>query len=308
MARKELIERLDSRRSLPEIQSLRNTEKMSNAMTDNGLPSYEKAPVIETVVGVQFEPWTGFSNAHLGAFWQKIDNGAWPVVRDMPPLPRQEEQFSDDGQWGKMLRLQITQSPLARVQILNPALDRMIQLQNGRMHLNWLGEDGGQYPRYASIRKEFAGILDQLLEFADEKKLGKLSPDHWEVTYVNHIPKGTVWESPSDWSFFRPLGSAPTVEGVFQAESFSGEWHFVIPDERGRLHVHWQHAKQEKDEGAELIRLTLTARGAVSIGEDPKTGILAGIDLGRSTIVKAFQALMTDRASQAWGVEHGTGH
>ena len=62
------------------------------------LPKYEKPPVVETVLGLQFNPLSAFTNAHLGAFWQSLGVEAWPTVTDKPPLPRQEERFTPDAQ------------------------------------------------------------------------------------------------------------------------------------------------------------------------------------------------------------------
>ena len=104
--------------------------------------------------------------------------------------------------------------------------------------------------------------------------------------------------SPSDWSFFKPINSIPTIDGLIEAESFSGEWHFVIPEERGRLHVNWQHATQDDAEDSQYIRLAFTARGPVA--DDNDTAVMTGINLGHETIVCAFHKLMSDKANTEW--------
>ena len=269
------------------------------------LPKYEKPPVVETVLGLQFNPLSAFTNAHLGAFWQSLGVEEWPMVTDKPLLPRQEERFTPDAQWGNALRLQLTQDPTARVQIRNHDQNRMIQLQNGRFHLNWLGSDGDPYPHYAQIRKELETYWIQLVSFAAKQGLGDIVPDQWEVTYVNHIPKDGVWSSPADWSFFKPLNPVVSIDGLIEAESFSGEWHFIIPDRRGRLHVNWQHAKTGDENENEFIRLSLTARGPV-VEKDTNRSILECIDLGHQTVVCAFRDLMNDSANQQWGLKNAT--
>lgn len=268
------------------------------------LPSYDNPAVVETVVGMQFAPLSGFTNAHLGTFWQSLGPDDWPTVVDVPPLPMQSERFTPEAQWGKALRLQLSQNPSSRLQLTNSEKTRMVQLQNGRIHLNWLGQGGSNYPRYDSVREEFAASLAHLIKFADDQQIGTILPDQWEVTYVNHIPRGGIWMSPNDWSFFKPINSIPTIDGLIEAESFSGEWHFVIPEDRGRLHVNWQHAIQEDAEDSEYIRLAFTARGPVA--DDNDTAVLAGIDLGHETIVCAFQRLMSDKANTEWGLNNAT--
>ena len=154
----------------------------------------------------------------------------------MPPLPRQEERFTPEAQWGKALRLQLSQNPASRLQIRNRDGNQMLQLQNGRMHLNWLGEGGDRYPRYSQVRTEFDNLLTQFAKFVDANQWGSLTPDQWEVTYVNSIKQG-LWTTPADWNFFRPLNGMPSIDGVIEPKSFTDEWHFVVPEQRGRLHI-----------------------------------------------------------------------
>ncbi len=107
------------------------------------LPYYDNPPVVETVLGVQFDRLSGFKNGHLGAFWMSLGADEWPVVEDAPPLPPQFERFDNTARWATGIHLQLTQDPACRLQIKNQKADRMIQLQNNRLHFNWLGEAGG---------------------------------------------------------------------------------------------------------------------------------------------------------------------
>jgi uncharacterized protein (TIGR04255 family) len=275
-------------------------------MNNGPRPDYLRPPVIETVLGAQFERLPGLKNAHLGAFWKALDSDDWPTVSDAPPLQPQFERFVKSARWAKGLQIQLTQDPTSRLQIRNKAGERMIQVQNGRIHFNWLGDEGGEYPHYDEVRQGFAWVLKRFVEFLADEELGDFRPNHWEVTYVNHIPKGTVWDTPKDWCFFRPLASVPTIENLVQGEGFTGEWHFVIPEQRGRLHVQWQHATRPapEQEDQQVIRLTLTARGEVQQSTEPADAILAGLDLGRDVIVRSFVNLMTNEANAYWGIKH----
>ncbi len=285
---------------------VRITRPMHNPTTMGPLPDYENPPVVETVLGVQFDRLPGFTNAHLGGFWKVLPTEEWPEVSDAPPLPPQFEQFTEAARWATGLQLQLTQVPATRLQIKNKDGDRMIQLQNGRLHFNWLGQAGGRYPRYESVREGFVWALQRFTGFLAQEKLGDFRPNQWEVTYLNHIPKGTVWNTPDDWGFFGPLGVVPTVEGVAHGEGFTGEWHFVIPDQRGRLHVKWQHGLTPEPK-QEVIVLTLTARGPLQQSDDAQQAILAGMDLGRETIVRSFKAFMDDMANKYWGLKNVSG-
>ena len=280
---------------------------MSSSSDTLPLPSYARPPVVETVLGVQFDRLPGFTNAHLGAFWKTLDPAEWPTVTDAPALPPQLETFNQAAKLGRSIRFQLTQEPLCRLQFKNAAGDRMLQIQNGRLHFNWLASD---YPRYEVVREGFVTALRQFTEFVALEGLAHIRPNQWEITYINQIPQGTVWTTPNDWRFFRPLNSAEAVNDTVQCESFTGEWHFVIPPERGRLHIEWQHGIQASPEQneREIIGLTLTARGPLDTATPGTDGILGGLDLGRATIVRTFASLMSDSANQYWGLTNANTH
>lgn len=265
------------------------------------LPDYTRPPVVETVLGVQFDRLSNLKNAHLGAFWETLDQHLWPLVSDAPPLVPQFERFDRRVGWAAVVQLHLTQDPSARVQIQNVSRDRMIQVQNGCLHLNWLRRrETDAYPRYEPVRDEFTAVVRRFEAFLNQRGIGELRPNQWEITYVNQIPQNTIWSSPADWSFFQPLAGLPEIAGLIQPESFNGEWHFAIPQRQGRLHISWQHG--QADSNQEFIRLGLTARGPVA----PESGVeevLSGLDLGRQTIVHSFKQLMSDRANNYWGLE-----
>jgi uncharacterized protein (TIGR04255 family) len=269
------------------------------------LPEYENPPLVEVILGVQFERLSAFKNAHLGAFWKMLDRD-WQTPSDAAPLQPQFERFEDSAKWGHVGgQLLLVSDPPLRVQIKNRKGDQMIQLQNGRLHFNWLGEAGGSYPHYDKVRDHFTWALGQLMEFSERENLGPIKPNQWEVTYLNHIPHGTVWRTPKDWGFFRPLAGLPAMDGLFQGESFGGEWHFVLPDRRGRLHVNWKHGIASGGPAKEMIVLNLTARGGVASADpDIVPSVVKGLDLGHETIVRSFAELMSDEANSYWGRKH----
>lgn len=277
---------------------------MSLSSNSHRWPNYASPPVVETVLGVQFERMPGWSNAHLGAFWSEIGRDAWPSAVDAPPILPQFEQFTEGAQWAKGLQLKIGQIQSSRVQFRNRADDRMIQVQNGRLHFNWLG---GSYPRYESVRDGFLDVLSKLVAFAEKNNTGPFLPNQWEVSYFNNVPKGELWQSPADWDFFRPLNGLPSIPSLIDGESFTGQWHFVIPGERGRLHIEWQHGlKSEPDKTEEeLVRLTFTARGPIDqTSQAPVEQVVCdGLDLGHDTIVRTFELLMSEKANTAWGLQ-----
>ena len=281
---------------------------MADKAAIDELPDYDNPPVIETVLGVQFDRLSKFTNAHLGAFWKTLSQNEWRKVSDAPPLPNQFEAFDDNALWARA-GIRFTQDAACRLMISNAASDRMIQIQNSRLHLNWMGREGGSYPKYARTRSEFEKLLSQFTQFVAAEGLGEFHPNQWEITYVNEIGKDSIWNTPADWRFFKPLGGLPTIVGVIEGESFDGRWHFVLPDKRGRLHTEWQfarHLSKEKEASAQVsVQLTFTARGPIVENEEDSKSVFAGLDLGHATIVRSFRELMTAEANRYWGLKNG---
>ncbi len=280
--------------------------QMSAGSSASGrLPHFERPPVIETVLGVQFDPLPKLGSAHLGAFWKRLGS-EWPNVTDAPPITPRFERFDDAGTWGEVgFPLKFTRDLSVRIQIRNAAGNRMIQVQNGRLHYNWLGGDGGEYPRYREVRPGFDRIWEEFQRFLAEEALGETRLNQWEVTYVNQIPKGLLWNSPADWAkLFRSpvtlsVGAAPVM-----LESFGGEWHYEIRPQRGRLHVLIQHGRLSGPASREVLRLTLTARGPIRGDGNDGLSLDDGLNLGRAVIVRTFKDLTSDKAHACWGLVH----
>jgi uncharacterized protein (TIGR04255 family) len=264
-------------------------------MVKEPLPKFGEPPVVETALSVQFEPLAKFKSAHLGLFLSNLGKD-WFNVSDAPPLPPQFERFERLISW-EGVQFEFTRDISLRMQARNASNDRMVQLQNGRFSLNWLGESGRSYPSYETVRPEFEKAFASLNRFLRECDLGELRPNQWEVTYLNHIPKGTVWSETHEWSNpFRFLIGTPGSPAGTKPENFAGEWHYEIEPQRGRLHVQLKSAWRKKPQPEEILLLVLTARGPASIADD----IIAGLDLGHETTVRAFTDLTTDSAQTFW--------
>lgn len=270
------------------------------------LPSFRTPPVVETVLGAQFDRLTDFSNAHLGAFWAKLRDRAnwkllsddWSSVADAPPVEFAIEGFPPATGWGPLAaKIRLSQDPSARLQIRNDANTRMIQVQNGRLHLNWLRKSGSQYARYATLRPEFDELMGRFTEFVAECGLSEVKLNQWEITYVNHLLKGREWSTPSDWTaLFAGLPGSPVTPNSVLLETFDGNWHFEIPPQQGRLHVEWRHVRVGDASSSEALRLALTARGPAS----DVISLMDGLDAGRRTIVQAFVDITSAKAQEYW--------
>lgn len=287
-------------------QTLDGTRDNLKQMSSHNLPKFKNPPVVETVLGVQFDPLPKFCNAHLGAFWQSLGSD-WPNVSDVPSLDPQFERFGEGKTWQAAgFQLRLSQELNTRLQIRNRSNDRMIQVQDGRLHYNWLGLDDGEYPTYEKVKPEFDWVLGVFQQFVAGESLGELLPNQWEVTYVNHIPKGTVWNEPHDWmGLLQSFAGLPAKKRSIRLESFGGEWHYEIQPQRGRLHVNLAHGLRKKPVEQQVLVLNLTARGPVKHRDQPGPTLDEGLCIGHETIVRAFKDLTSDKAHEYWELING---
>ncbi|MBI1827538.1 MAG: TIGR04255 family protein [Planctomycetes bacterium] len=282
-------------------------------MTVETLPTFKSPPVIETVLGVQFDPIPDFTNAHLGAFWKWLRTYSpaaserWIKPVDAPTIEPSFERFENDRSWFPFeLMMKVASNPPLRLQARKESGDAMIQIQNTRLHYNWIGTvvEPVKYPRYSNVRPAFDRMYEAFCDFLKEEGLSSPKENQWEVTYVNEIPIGTVWNAPEDCARLFPslLGSGENLRGL-TLEGLAASWRFEIPVRMGRLHADLRHTKATGSEPKEALRLTLTARGAIgSKGEGEET-LTNGLDLGRTTIVRTFTNMTSEDAHKAWGRE-----
>ncbi len=276
-------------------------------MLDADLPSFRNPPVVETVLGVQFSPISGLSNAHLGAFWKFLSsegfaNEEWNSVSDAPALAPSFERFDDETTWEHGLSFRLDKDVSTRIQIHNRRRDAMIQAQNGRLHFNWIRRESADYPRFSSVQPRLFELLKLFRSFVAYEGLDSVSMNQWEVTYVNHIPKGTVWDRPSDWAaLFRGQPGIAALDTSVLLEGVSAALRYEIPEKKGRLHVDLKHARLRDPGSNEILRLTLTARGPlVDNGDD--AALANGLELGHRTIVQFFKEFTSSDAHQFWEI------
>ena len=266
-------------------------------------PSFGSPPVIEVQLGLQFDPVPNLTHSHFGLFWSQLGIDAWPFIAELPPLPQQFEKFGSEIQWGNQsftFNLNLPQYPSGRAQIINAARDRVIQLQNGRFWYSWIGTSGSLYPRYETIQNEAVELFEKFSVFLSSCEFGSPHLNQWEVTYTNHLPRGTVWNDPTDWTrIFNSNAMLPAEFGSNKLEQFNGQWMYVITPSRGRLHVHLQSARDRLG-GNDILQLQLIARGPIGDADEGMVKALSGLSLGHETIVNGFRDLTSASAREFW--------
>lgn len=257
-------------------------------------PDWKRPPVIEVVLGVQFAPIPGLSNGHLGLFWHTMRN-EYPRADDAPPVPLALEIFGDGPDFGVPGIGIGPASGDSRLRLRSSDGSRMVQVQNGWLLANWMKRPDSAYPGYTGVLEQFSNAHAKLAEFLSSEGLPAISPDMWEVTYIDHIPRGSVWQNWSDIPGVVPglLGNCSSQSGGFQ--SIGGNWGFGLGENRGRLQISLQTARTVADPPADILVVRSSARGPII-----DDSVVDSLNHGRGAVVDTFMDLVSDSAKTYW--------
>lgn len=261
------------------------------------LPTFRKPPVVEVVLGVQFNaPQLGA--VHVGGFHRRIRD-QYPRVVQVPPIPPSFEVFlpvpNSGGAMGPVGIALPSSSGFPRQWFISADDEHLVQFQADRLLVNWRkGEGDRPYPRYSEVRRRFTDAFEAFQEFMREDVGAPFVPNQCEATYLNRIPV----EDPAGW------GSP-------------GRWLRLWNDDAGETEAVQFSANRllKASDGNPYARLTISAEGGVTasgpaimlnllvrgrpIGSGP-AGVLDFLDRARETIVTRFAALATDEANRVW--------
>lgn len=202
-------------------------------------PKFDKPPVVETVLGVQFRPLHNMQITHYGKFHDLLKAKGLDQVQQHPRLEHHIEQKQS------VMRLMafpvIMQLPRLWFHAGNSNMEQLIQFQNDRLLQNWRTQSPGDatYPSYKKNRREFHDTLLILKSFTDDNGLGNFLPDQCEVTYVNRIPMAD-FSNPQEafrqcFTISLPNQDLPHVPS--SPESLSCGWAYWNDTLNGRLHI-----------------------------------------------------------------------
>ena len=284
-------------RSIPAVQA--NVQLIMPTISEP-LPKFDSPPVIETALSVQFARLSSFATATAGWFWKsylaKLGGALdWSKASDAPRLEDRFERFGENEGWGTPgFRMGTVESH--RTQIIRADEERMIQVQDSRFVLNWR-KGKGIYPSYTTLLEEFWTPYHAFEQFAKDAGLGAVEPNQWEITYVNHILQGDMWDSPRDWAKIFPSVSFPKSTSGVSGETLNADWRYALSAERGRLYASLRHIKIAPS-NAKALQLQLTARGPVDL--EKGWSIVEGFELGHGSIVTTFAAMTSEEAHKRW--------
>lgn len=280
------------------------SESKRSQAEDAALPEFERPPLAEVVLALQFDPLVGMTSAHMGGVWARFRD-KFPRTEDHPLLPGAFERLGgprEPGAFAPSLEL-VTRPPLPRCWFVSSGGEELLQLQEDRFAHNWRELDGeAAYPRYSRLRQSFEGEVRCLEEYLLQERIGELRPNQCEVTYINHILAGEGWNEHRDAARVFPMlvpQALPSSWSYPEEIRFNTSYRMIEGGEpRGRLHVSITSGfllPMRKP----MFAMTLTARGAPLGNGIP--GALAFLDLGHEWIVRGFDSLTGEAMHQAWG-------
>ena len=261
------------------------------------LPDFERPPVVETVLSVQFQPLSQMKAAHFGLFWNQVRD-RYPKTEERSALDPVVEKFPEPVRRRLGVQFPILEAPpLPRFWFVHQNDNELLQIQADRFIRNWRKTgDGDAYPRYEKVKAWFEQDFEEFRSFVSREKLGAVEVRQCEVTYVNHIVAGDGWSSHEDLDKIMTMWKHP--DGPFPGRAEDAAFHvrFPIRDAEGqpvgRLHVDVQAAIGNEDNKPMFV-LNLTARGMLGSSTE-------FFDLGREWIVRSFAEMTTAEMHKVW--------
>ncbi len=259
---------------------------------------FERPPVTETILGVQFAPLEGFTLPYVGLLWSAF-RSRYPNQEVKPPLTPVVEDFGPPRP--ASIGIQLSQEPDARFWFIDETTTQLIQVQRDRFIRNWrkAPPPHDAYPRYDELRPRFEEDWQTFLSFLRREQLGTPAVNQCEVTYINHIELGRGWESMGQaHKVLRFLQHPSGQEFLPAPEALVANVRYLMPERRGRLHIASQPAVR-RDDGKQVMQVTLTARGKPASSE--LRDIVQWFDLGHEWIVRGFVDVTTPAMHELWG-------
>jgi uncharacterized protein (TIGR04255 family) len=260
------------------------------------LPDYGRPPIDEVAITAQFLPIEGFQDAHIGLYWQQVQD-EYPRAESQPRIEGPIEVLTPN--WSPPIQFQIPLgvAPQVRTWLISSDDSFLIQIQNNRFAYNWR-KRGNDYPHFDSICRAFLDRFEGFRQFLQNQQLPNPAIQQIEVTYINWIVDLTMPE------FFRPAAVTElTAPGIGQPEDQNWAARYLVHREAGpfaRLYVQCQPAiRASPPPVGPGSQLAVVFRAPISETLDDD-GLASYLGEGRNAIVRAFTDLTTEAAHRTW--------
>jgi uncharacterized protein (TIGR04255 family) len=253
-------------------------------VSSDPLPEFDRPPVIEVAVGVEFLPVDELDIVALVNL-HNIWSGEYPKIRLQPELPSASRFAS------QLPVVFNTGVPPVRLWSLSDDENFLIQVQADRMVLNWRRISDAEYPHYANIVEQFQAHWSHFVDYLGRLGAPAPTPTVAEVTYVNSIQFNVSAGPVQILTFDRD------VDGLWPAAALSIQRVLPIPVGLGHPGTLRLVANTEEP-GA--LRLDLVAR----IELDPSVQHAFprdALDFAHEVAVRGFSLSTTAAQQETWG-------
>jgi len=262
------------------------------------LPEFEKPPVVEVALSVQFDR-LDTNTAQLGLVWTQFRE-RFGNVQEKPELEPVIERFGLPKKLVPGVRFEVGAAPAPRLWFLNDEGNELVQLQRDRFIRNWR-KTGGEpnYRRYENLREAFLNDWDTFVAFVNEEMKSAPVPNQIEVTYVNIVempPSGGLDK------ILACIGTTYSDDYLNEPESSEVVFRYVLKgkDDKpwGRLQIAAAPVIRASDHQP-AVRLSLTARG--SPPSPDRDGVMQAVDAGHEAVVRGFTSATRPEMHTVWG-------
>lgn len=261
-------------------------------MSDN-LPKFNKPPVIETILGVDFDPISDFQAPYYGLFLLEVKDTYKNFV-ELPPIDSQVERFEGDSV--PIASFRFGYRPDIRCLFLDKTEKWRLQVQNNKFLSNWAKSlTTSKYPNYELTSNKFKTNWNKFLTFLKKNNLNTPVVQQCEVSYLNHIEFGNIRNLSEIFPFWNQ--QSKSNDFLPEAEATSARMIYRIPNNRGRLRVditpNIRHIDSKK-----IISLSLTAK--VFPKSSGIKDVVEAMNIGHEWVVRGFTDLTSDKMHKIW--------
>ncbi len=278
---------------------------LSKIKRPSDLPQWERPPLDEVAVSIQFNDILGFRTVHYGLLAERLRQLGQTLSEDKAPIAPSFEVFGKRTAGPVQFQFQAVDVHLPRVWFMSEDKHRLVQVQPDRFVYNWRKVEGaGVYPRLNTVLPEFWKSCRIFQAFVEEQKLPPLTVNQCELSYFNIIEVSD--EETYEDAFARVFRVWKSIMpsrlkiGYLEpdAGNFASTYIFRSLDDTPLARVH-ARAVASLRQTTRIIGFSLVFRGPWSGGID--MALLEFIALGREAIVRLFDSMVSDQAHADWG-------
>lgn len=159
---------------------------------------FKNPPINELVIGAYFSPpLLKLRAEHIGLFWSNIKD-RFPHSQNAPPIGTIDIMGPEDI------------FPLPRFWFISEDDSTLIQIQKNAFLVNWRKREGGAYPHYENVKKDFDRYFDEFVKFLKTSVgIEDIDIGRCELSYINNIGETDAYRGLDDIKKIIPSISFP---------------------------------------------------------------------------------------------------